>query len=99
MHVCLIRLFGVAQCTNTSSFNKWYTAHRKHSYSNPFKVTNEIYNDKDPFVILRTYIILIMVGSCATYGYTKRKQKGSDISFFNFPHHNPELLQKWVQTM
>ena len=56
-------------------------------------------NNKGPFVILRTFIILIMVGSCAAHGCTKRKQKGRDISFFNFPHHNPELLQKWVQAM
>ena len=30
MHVCLIRLIGVAQCTNTSFLNKWYTVQRKH---------------------------------------------------------------------
>ena len=40
-----------------------------------------------------------MVGSCAAYGSTNRKQKGGDISFFNFPPFNPELLQKLVQTM
>ena len=40
-----------------------------------------------------------MVGSCAAYGCTHRKQKGVDISFVNFPHHNPEHLQKWVQAM
>ena len=54
---------------------------------------------KGPFVILRTFIILIMVGSCAAYGCTNRKQKGGDISFFNFPHCNSEPLQKGVQLM
>ena len=54
-------------------------------------------NDKGPFVILRTFIILIKVGSCAAYGCTNEKQKGWDIPFFNLPHHNPELLQKWYK--
>ena len=40
-----------------------------------------------------------MVGSCAAYGYTNKNQKGGNISFFNFPHCNLELLQKWVQAM
>ena len=44
-------------------------------------------------------MILIMVESGAANGCTNRKQKGGDTSFFNFPHHNPKLLQKWVQAM
>ena len=50
-------------------------------------------NDKGPFVILRTVIILIMFGSFTANGCSNRKKKGGDISFFNFPHCNPEPLQ------
>ena len=56
-------------------------------------------NGKGSFIILQTFMILIIAGSCGAYGCTNRKLKLGTFHFFNFPHCNPELLQKWVQTM
>ena len=39
------------------------------------------------------------VGSCIAYGCNNRQKKGGDISFFHFPHKNPELLKRWVHAV
>ncbi len=40
-----------------------------------------------------------MVISCCAYSCTNRQKAGSGISFHKFPHHDPELLAKWVQAI
>ncbi|XP_054269382.1 THAP domain-containing protein 1-like [Macrosteles quadrilineatus] len=40
-----------------------------------------------------------MVVSCSAFNCTNRAQKGTGISFHKFPHHDPDLLKKWVLSM
>ena len=40
-----------------------------------------------------------MVNSCCAWNCTYRYKKGSGVSMHEFPHKNPQLLQKWVKAI
>ena len=40
-----------------------------------------------------------MVGTCVVFRCSNRQEKGGDISFFHFPHKDPDRLRQWVQAV
>ena len=88
------RLYRMKEQKRSSGLNKQLST----SILTPSNWQIKFTNNKGPFVILRTFIILLMVGSSPGYGCTNRKQKGGHF-IFQFSTLQSWTSVKWVQAM